>query len=119
MPMPTLSSVHVNAALSNVAIGYKNQQFVMGNIFPVVNVAKESDYYHIWTQADIFRNEAAVIRPGALAPRGGFSLSNTTYTAEEYGFAWPIPDETQLLVLPASPGLTAPGIPPGTQAACL
>jgi len=91
MGTPTLTTVHVSAALGNVAIGYKPTSAVLASVAPVVTVTKESDYYHIWTQADIYRNEAEIVRPGS-GPRGGFALSSTTYTAESYEFAWPIPD---------------------------
>lgn len=92
MPRPTLSSVHVNAALNNVAIGYKPSNYVLDQVFPIVPVMKESDYYFSWTQGDIRRNEAKKVRPGDRAPRGGFSVSSTTYTADFWKFAWPIPD---------------------------
>ena len=36
-------------------------------------------------------------------------VPSSPYATPDVDFAWPIPDETQLLVLPASPGLTAPG----------
>lgn len=101
MPNPTLGSVHTNAALTNVAIGYRNTNFIADQVFPVVKVAKESDYYYTWTQADIFRNEANIIAPGGQAPRGGFALTSATYTTNQYGFAWPIPDRVRNNMDPA------------------
>lgn len=98
---PSLASVHANAALTDVAIAYRNSAYVADQVFPVVPVAKESDYYFIWTQADIFRSEATKVRPGALAPRGGFGLSSTTYTVDEWGYAWKIPDRVRANMDPA------------------
>lgn len=91
MPLPGISSVHTNSAMSNVAIGYKNADYVLDSVFPVVNVQKESDYYYTWTQADMMRSEAARVAPGSRVPRGGFGLSSTTYQAEQWGFGWPVP----------------------------
>lgn len=92
MPQPTLGSVHVNAALDNVAIGYKPSNYVLDKVFPTVQVKKESDYYFIWTQGDIRRNEAKKVQPGDRAPRGGFNVSSTLYTTACWKFGWAIPD---------------------------
>lgn len=92
MPQPTLSSVHVNAALNNVAIGYKPQQYVLDQVFPIIPVMKESDYYFSWDQGPIRMNNAKKVRPGDRAPRGGFTVSSTTYTTDCWKFAWAIPD---------------------------
>lgn len=93
--LPTLGSVHQNAALNNVAVGFKPPMYKADLVFPTVPVAKESDYFYTWTQADIRRNEAKKVRPGEKAPRGGFSVTAATYTADEWKFAWPIPDRVR------------------------
>lgn len=93
MPSPTIGSVHQNKALENVAIAYKNEEYVLDQAFPVVPVEKESDVYHVWTKADMLRSEALAVSPGARAPRGGFSIgAPVVYTTECIKFAWPVPD---------------------------
>ncbi len=93
--LPSLSSVHINAALNTVAIGFKPSNYRLHDAFPIVTVAKESDYYFVWSQGDIRRNEAKITRPGEKAPRGGFSVSSTAYATDEWKFAWAIPDRVR------------------------
>lgn len=94
MAQPQLSQVHINRAISNVAIRYSNQQFIAGRVAPVVPVAKRSDKYFKFGRAAWFRDAASVNRrPGARAPRGGYPLSDETYDCKEMAFAHPIPDQ--------------------------
>jgi hypothetical protein len=72
-------------------MNYRNNVYVADQIFPIVKVLHESDYYKEWDQDDLMRSAAAKIRPGTRLPRLGMGLSDTLYTAEEYGLAVPVP----------------------------
>lgn len=58
--LPTSQDLHVNAALTNLAIAWAQEstRFVAGRAFPQVSVEKDADYFHTWDQADFFRDEA-------------------------------------------------------------
>jgi hypothetical protein len=91
MPLPSLASVHRAGATDAVAQNYRNNVYVGDMVFPIVPVKHESDYYKEWDQDDLMRSSASKVRPGTRLPRMGMALSDTLYTAEEYGIAVPIP----------------------------
>jgi len=83
--MPKVNEVHIDAALSNVLLGYHPQGMIAEQIFPVVSVKKESDKYYEWNKGEAFRVPDTTMRAdGSRAKTLGFSLSTSTYSAEEY-----------------------------------
>lgn len=95
MAQPTLSDVHVNAALSNISIAYRNQDFIADMVFPQVPVDKQSDNYYIWTKDFWFRNYVQQRTPGDTYPEGALEISNTPYAAIIYHLGYPVPDENR------------------------
>jgi hypothetical protein len=81
--MPTVSSVHVNAALTSLAISYKNYELVWDRIFPIVPVAKESDTYFVFNKEEL-QDEDALRAAGAEAREITWDVTTATYTAQEY-----------------------------------
>ncbi|PIP38770.1 MAG: hypothetical protein COX19_10775 [Desulfobacterales bacterium CG23_combo_of_CG06-09_8_20_14_all_51_8] len=82
--MPGVRQVHQNAVLTNVAIGYHPTGFIAEQIFPVLQIQKESDKYYIWNRHEPFRRENTLRADGAESNEVGFSLDYSTYQAEEY-----------------------------------
>lgn len=93
MAQPTASDVHVDAALSQVSIAFKNESYISRDIFPQVQVTKQSDNLFTWTRDFWFRNHVAQRAPGSLFPEGGLELSTQTYFAIIYHLAHGLPDE--------------------------
>lgn len=91
--MPVASDVHIDAALSQVSIGYKNSGYVADLIFPNVSVKKQSDKYYKWTKDGWFRNYVQARTPGDTYPEGKLEISNSPYYADIFHLAYPIPDE--------------------------
>ena len=89
--MPTVSSVHVNAALTNLAISYKNAELVWDRIFSIVPVAKESDTYFVFNKEEL-QDEDALRAAGAEAREITWDVTTATYTAQEYTLRHLIPD---------------------------
>lgn len=77
-------AVHVNAALSNFALGYKNGRMIADEISPALKVEKESDKYYVWDRGNIYRLPKTLRADGADSGEVEFALSNTTYQCEEY-----------------------------------
>ena len=79
MPQPTVSEVHVDAALSIISIAYIQQadHFVAGRVFPRITVEKQSDKYFTYTQEDWFRDEAEVRAAGTESAGSGFNITST------------------------------------------
>jgi len=83
--MPKVNEVHIDVALTNVSTGYHPTGMIGETIFPIVPVAKESDKYYEWNKGEAFRVPDSTMRAdGTKSKTIGFSLSTTTYSAEEY-----------------------------------
>lgn len=93
MPDPTRSSIHVDGPLSDIAVAYKNEEYIADQIFPVVNVPKQSDLYFIWTKGFWLRNQVERRAPGDTYPEGRLQVSNTSYYCNMYHLGYPIADE--------------------------
>lgn len=94
MAQPTPSDVHIDAALSNISIAYKNEGYVADQLFPIVPVDKQSDKYFIFTKDFWFRNSVKERGPGGVYPEGGLQISNTNYECINKGLSFPLPYET-------------------------
>ena len=90
--MPDISMVHVDQALTEVSIAYRNAQFVADAIFPVVPVSKQSNKYFIYSK-DNFRMLDDSRRPGSRANEIDWTLSTDTYFCEGHALAQALPDE--------------------------
>lgn len=92
----TSRDIHVDALLTNMSIGYKNDMYIADSIAPIVPVRKQSDIVPRYDQSHWFRNQAAIRAPGTLSERGGFTVDNTmTYYCPRYSFGFEIPDEVR------------------------
>lgn len=90
--MPDVSMVHVDQALTNVSIQYRNSDYVADLLFPPLPVPKQSNKYFVYSK-DRFRVVEDARRPGAKANEIVWSLSTDTYYAEGHALAEAIPDE--------------------------
>lgn len=90
MPNPTQSSVHTNAPLTTVAMNYIQDQdkFIVDQIFPNVNVSKQSDLYYVFDKDDMLRDEAEIRAPGTESAGGGYRISSSgnTYSCKVYSY---------------------------------
>lgn len=97
MSNPAASDVHVDAALTEMAIAWGAQQYVWDQVCPVVDVSKQSDKYFVFNAADLRRSEGNAVKraPATLAGRGGYRLSSSTYYAENFAWAKARPREVE------------------------
>jgi len=88
MPGPLGSSVHVDKLLTDISIGYVQDQerFIADKVSPIYGVDKSSDKYPTWAAADFLRMQTVKTNRYAPAPEATFTMSNETYTCEE----WPL-----------------------------
>lgn len=102
MPQPTVNNVHVNRPLTNVSIGYMqdNMAFAAGRVFPIVPVDKKSDQYYTFGR-EAFRNQFRPRASGAPAARTGFNTSTDAYLCKRYDLSIPIPDDVRANADPA------------------
>lgn len=93
MSEPTAQQVHIDTALTNVAIRYSNAAYIFDQIFPIVTVQKQTDKYFTFAKADWYRDDAGVRAPGTRAPRVDYNISTSSYVCLEKGAAKAVPDE--------------------------
>jgi len=92
--MPSVSEVHIDAALTNLSVGYRNPAFIADLLAPVVPVRKQSDKYFIHdAEREVFRQSDDRRAPGAAANEVNFSLSTDNYYADDHALTSVIPDE--------------------------
>lgn len=89
----TSHDLHIDASLSQMALGYRPEGFIADMIFPVVNVAKQSDQYVEWSRADRLRIHDTKRAPATEAKRIYESVSSGTYFAKNYALKAPVPIE--------------------------
>lgn len=77
-------SVYVDKFLTGVAINYRPSGFIGAEIFPVVNVDKQSSIIPTYTQADLFRAENDKRSPGATANQIEIQVGSDSYIAKNY-----------------------------------
>lgn len=83
--MPSIGAVHIDKALSNISLFYRNASYCADVIAPAVNVAKESDKYYVYGKEN-FRIPPALRADKAETKEIAYSLSNESYFCEEYGY---------------------------------
>lgn len=95
MAQPTLSDVHIQTALTDLSIGYRQDRpSFVERLFPRVVVSKQSDKYYIWDKGQMWRRSIRKKRaPGAAFDRAGLTLSTDSYISEQYPLEYPLPDE--------------------------
>ena len=94
MPLSS-SSVHIDAALTNISVAYKQSStsFVAEDIFPVVSVQKQSDKYFIFDKGAWLRTDAGILAPGAETRGTNFTVSNASYYCEVLGVHMDVADQ--------------------------
>lgn len=95
MALPTRRDVHIDTALSNISIAYRNENYIGTQVFPAVTVEHRSDEYFVYSKGYWFADEAKVRAPGTRAARGGYAISSCTYTCTESAIGKDVPDEVR------------------------
>lgn len=86
MPQPVVADVHVNAALTNIAVAYVQDQdrYIADKVFPMVPVQHRSDVYFKWSKADFYRDEAQQRADATESAGTGVNLTTDSYNASVY-----------------------------------
>lgn len=83
-------ALHIDKALSNMAMGYRPGGFIADMLFPTVTVGKQSDKYYEFSRSDRMRREDDRRSPGFPANVVRESVGSGTYYAENYALASPV-----------------------------
>ena len=85
--MPQESDLHINRALTNLSIQYKNDMYLADEICPIVPVQKRSDAYFEYTKEDQFRIVDTSVSPKAEPNQVDWSVEKKNYSVEDHALA--------------------------------
>jgi hypothetical protein len=92
--MPEVQQVHIDAALTNVSVAFRNEDYIADLVAPPVPVRKQSDRYYIYdNERERLRQTNDSRAPGAEANEVNFSLSSDSYYCEDHALVSAVPDE--------------------------
>lgn len=92
--MPETTQVHIDAALTNVSVAYRNADYIADLIAPPVSVRKQSDKYFIYdAEREAFRASDDRRAPGAEANAVDYALTTDNYFCDDHALESVIPDE--------------------------
>lgn len=83
--MPGYTGVHIDRALTNVSLYYRNESYIADKLAPQVPVSKWSDKYFVYGREN-FRIPVALRAARSETREIQWSLSTDSYYCEEYGF---------------------------------
>lgn len=88
MPQPFLQQVHVQAALTQIATAYVQDQdhYVADKVFANVPVEHQTDRYFQFSKDDFYRDEAQERADTAESVGGGFNLTTNAYSANVWAY---------------------------------
>lgn len=100
--MPSLSSVHIDRALTDVSIMYRNEFYIADQVLPILPVNKRSDKYFVYdptmmlsgTTLDANGKPKSYRRPKSRPAEIDYTLSANPFFAEQYVLAELVDDES-------------------------
>lgn len=92
--MPATSQIHIDQALTNLSVMYRNEAYIAEQVLPILPVTKRSDKYFLYRKEDFLSPSAVAAggapvslrRPGSEAAEIDYSISTASYYAEEYAY---------------------------------
>jgi hypothetical protein len=91
----SLHDVYYDQWLTTISIGYTNPDYIYSRIAQVVPVSLPTGLIPGYNQSDWFRNTANRRAPGTMSRRGGFTLTQDTYSVKRDSFGFELPDEVR------------------------
>jgi len=89
--MPDLKDIHINEPLTNLSLEYHPEGFIVRELFPVFNVAKETDIFFKYGKEGMYRYKGGLRAPGAPSVEVEYDVTTDSYICHEYAFSHPIP----------------------------
>lgn len=97
MPQPTQGDLHVDSYLTDLSVGWAQDQskFVADKVFPTVPVTKQSDLYAIYDKGYFFADEMKPRPLGGRPGQTGYKVSNDRYLCEEWALEHKVDDRVR------------------------
>lgn len=103
MTNPSPRDVHVDAALTNLSVGYLQDaaNFVADKVFPTVPVQYQSNKYFIYQRDDFWRDDMKKRAPASESAGGGYDLTTDSYLCDVWSYHKDVDDQTEANADPA------------------
>lgn len=97
MSNPTSSNLHINAPLTNIAVGavQSTDSFIARRVFPVVPVNHKTDIFRTFNIGDFYRDEMGPRAPGTESFGTGYTVGEDSYICRRYDLHEDIDDESR------------------------
>lgn len=95
MARPTARDVHIDTLMTGISIAYHNNGYIAQEIFPIVPVEHQSDFYYTFDKESWYRNRSGPRAPGTIAPRADYGIGTASYLCINDAMAKEIPDEVR------------------------
>ncbi len=91
--MPPVGQLHIDSALTNLSVQYRNTSMIWPLVMPIVPVKKRSDKYFVYNEADSFTLPDDTIFPKGLANEYDWGTSDNNYSVRDHATADWLPEE--------------------------
>ncbi len=91
--MPPVGMMHIDSALSNLSVKYRNTANIWPAVLPVIPVKKRSDKYFIYNKADSFTLADDTVFPKAMPNEMDWGTSTGNYSVTDHAFGDWLPQE--------------------------
>jgi hypothetical protein len=94
MANPTAQAVHIDQTLTNYAVGiFQDPANLMGAVFPMIPVDKQSNKYLVWDRGDALRDNLQIRPPATESAGTEFNVSTDNYYADVFALHIDKPDQ--------------------------
>ena len=91
--MPPVGQLHIDSALSNLSVKYRNTAMIWPLALPLIPVKKRSDKYFTYNKADSFTLADDTVFPKAMPNEMDWGTSTGNYSVTDHAFADWLPEE--------------------------
>jgi len=89
----TGADLHIDTPLSNISIGWRPRNLIAPDVFPLVNVPKQSDAFYVWDRDEWLRTPNTQRAKGTAAKRIPLKVSSDNFFCLNYALAAELPYE--------------------------
>ncbi len=91
--MPPVGQLHIDSALTNLSVRYRNEAMLWPLVLPIVPVQRRSDKYFVYTKADAYTLADDTVFPKTLPNEMDWGTSTGNYSVRDHAFGDWLPEE--------------------------
>ncbi len=91
--MPPVGQLHIDSALTNLSVRYRNEAMIWPQVLPIIPVNKRSDKYFVYTKSDSYTLADDTVFPKSLPNEMDWGTSTGNYSVKDHAFGDWLPEE--------------------------